>query len=77
MVGVVEDNDPEVQCPACAKIYVPDLAKEPDWESKLLLWKGGQLIQRVWPDANPYQREQLQTGVCSDECWDKFVGREG
>lgn len=63
----------EVICPNCKKQYVPDLAKRPDFTMKRTVWRAGAFIQRVWPDAKPIQREQLQTGICSDECWDRFL----
>ena len=64
----------KVICPNCRKFYVPDLAKRPDFTSKRTVWRGGKLIQDVWPDATSDQREQLVTGVCNSKCWDEFVG---
>ncbi len=64
----------EVKCPNCKKQYVPDLAKRPDFTSKRTTWRGGQLIQNVWPEATSTQREQLITGLCSDKCWTEFLG---
>jgi hypothetical protein len=64
----------EVKCPNCKKQYVPDLAKSPDFTSKRTTWRAGRLIQDVWPEASTIQREQLLTGICSDECWDKYLG---
>ena len=64
----------KTECPNCHKKYVADLAKLPDWEQKLALYLCGKLIQNVWPEATPIQREQLQTGICSDECWDQYLG---
>ena len=62
-------------CPSCGKSYTPDLMAEPEWREKFQNWKyGRQLIQNVWPNATPIQREQLQTGICSDKCWDDFLG---
>lgn len=49
-----------VVCPICNKEYEPELG-----ERNL-----SGLIQDEFPDAKPYQREQLQTGICSDECWE-------
>ena len=64
-----------MSCPSCGKVYTPDLCKQEDFDEKFEKWKyDGELIQNVWPDAAPFQREQLQTGICSDECWDKFLG---
>jgi len=33
-------------------------------------------IQNIFPLAPPWQREQLISGVCSDECWNKSLGIE-
>ena len=51
-------------CPNCKKVYEPELGER----------KSGALIQNEFPNALPYQREQLITGICSDECWDEFLG---
>jgi len=56
---------PTVKCPNCYKVYEPELG-----ERKY----PGLLIQQEFPDAEEYQREQLITGLCSDECWDKYLG---
>ena len=49
-------------CPGCKKRYIPDLLpREGD----------NRLIQLIYPDAEPYQREQLQSGYCSDKCIDE------
>lgn len=34
-----------------------------------LRWHGGELIQNVWPDWSPAQREQFKTGIHA-ACWD-------
>jgi hypothetical protein len=54
-----------IQCPNCKRYYEPILGKrkEPD-----------KLIQEEFPNAEPYQREQLITGLCSDKCWDEYLG---
>lgn len=67
-------SDLKATCPNCGKIYTPDLAHTSDFEDRYAIWRGGVLIQRVWPDATPDQREQLQTGICSDKCWNEFLG---
>lgn len=64
-------------CPQCGRVYVPDLASESDFSTKFQLWRSGVLIQNVWPSATPAEREQLQTGICSDDCWDQYLGMEG
>lgn len=63
-----------VICPNCHKQYFPDLMRRPDWEEKAAERRSGKLIQNVWPDATPTQREQLQTGICSDKCWNQYLG---
>lgn len=62
-------------CPNCKKEYAPDLTKRPDFAARNAQWQTeGNLIQTVWPEATAIQREQLQTGICSDRCWDEYLG---
>jgi len=61
-------------CPICNSDFVPELADQPDFVERFHEWQSGVLIQNVWPEATPMQREQLQTGICSDECWDTMFG---
>jgi sarcosine oxidase delta subunit len=49
----------ETQCPNCGKRYETDF---PTREAAVAA--GGTDIQR----------EQHQTGICSDKCWDEFSG---
>ncbi len=66
---------PELPCIQCGVKFMPDLVTEdPEFPRNYLKWRNGTLIQKVWPDAKPMQREQLQTGLCSDKCWNKFLG---
>ena len=58
-------------CPQCRKTYLPELTNDP---VGIKLWKEGLLIQDVFPEATLIQREQLKTGLCSDKCWDLFLG---
>ena len=55
------------KCPFCGRVYETDL-KKPLGDNRL--------IQDIFPNATAIQREQLITGICSDECWDKYVGRD-
>ena len=49
-----------IKCPICGVSYIPVLER-----------KFPQLcVQDEFPQAAPWQREQLVSGVCSDECWD-------
>lgn len=53
-------------CPVCNRSYLPELdRKHPEL-----------LIQEEFPKAPAWQREQWITGVCSDRCWDRFLGIE-
>lgn len=54
-----------VQCPNCGKIYKPTLQR-PEGDDRL--------IQDIFPESTSEEREQLMTGICSDECWDQFLG---
>jgi len=51
-------------CPNCKKEYIPSLGKR----------KTNKLIQVEFPNAEPWEREQLLTGICSDKCWDEYLG---
>ena len=46
-------------CPNCGKVYLADF---PTREEAVA--NGGTAIQK----------EQHQTGICSDKCWDEFLG---
>lgn len=51
----------ERECPVCKKLYktvLPGLTDKP--------------VQIEYPNAPAWQREQLISGVCSDECWNKM-----
>ena len=56
-----------VACPNCRKSYIPALGAR---------CGRGHLIQQEFPRATPIQREQLQTGLCSDTCWNAFLGAD-
>lgn len=63
-----KDNQGLTICPVCKRHYKPDLP-EPDPNDP-------RVIQVIYPQAKPYQREQLLTGICSDECWNKLFPLE-
>lgn len=43
-------------------------------EHKLRLWQHGELIQNVWPEKTPAERETMITGF-HDECFETFVAQ--
>jgi len=51
-------------CPQCGKHYKPKLTR-PKGDNRC--------IQDIFPNAEPWEREQLITGLCSDECWNRYV----
>lgn len=55
-----------ITCPNCKMKYVPTLER-----------KTGALIQDEFPNASAIEREQLVSGICSDKCWDVFLGVGG
>jgi hypothetical protein len=57
----------KVQCPNCRKWYEPVLGERKQPEL---------LIQQEFPDAMAWEREQLITHICSDKCWDEYLGPE-
>ncbi len=52
--------DGRMKCPNCGKIYMPDLGPNPTPEAL----RNAKLIQR----------EQCNTGICSDACWTEYLG---
>lgn len=44
-------------------------------EESIILWQNGALIQDVFPDLTPSQRELLLTGT-HDVCWDLLFKEE-
>jgi hypothetical protein len=62
-----EEQDPALmgpqmvqrKCPNCGKVYETDFPTRED-----AVANGGTAIQK----------EQHQTGICSDTCWDEFLG---
>lgn len=52
-------------CPECKKHYKPIL-KRPEGDTRP--------IQQIFPDAPAWQREQLVTGLCSNKCWQNYIG---
>ena len=48
-----------VQCPQCKKFYTPELISPPG--------------PGFHPTAEPYQKEQLIIGICSDKCYDESI----
>lgn len=53
-------------CPQCGKHYKPVLGERPEGDNRC--------VQHIFPDATKVEREQLITGLCSDKCWDRYLG---
>ena len=62
-------------CPQCKKDYVPLLVARESKED-IEKWHKGECIQNVFPDATRTEREQMISGICSDNCWDNYIGVE-
>jgi len=60
----IKDTQGKTICPVCGKHYFPVLGER----------QMHGLIQNEFPNAHPWQREQLITGICSDACWKKEMG---
>ena len=67
-----------IRCPNCNKEYEPVISKvDPKFNINYDRWKiKRELIQNVWPNFSLNEREQLQTGICSENCWSEFLGVE-
>jgi hypothetical protein len=50
-------------CPNCKKKYIPELERKTDKPTQV-----------EFPNEPRWKREQLITGLCSNKCWNKFVG---
>lgn len=62
----VIDKDGLTVCPECGRHYEPELKPRPPRDNRC--------IQEVYPLSRSYQREQLLSGLCCDECFLSFVG---
>ncbi len=51
-----------VRCPCCNKVYRP-LLRRPSGDDRG--------VDRIFPAEPAWKREQLVSGICSDECFDK------
>ena len=51
-------------CPNCGKTYKTVLDKK----------HATMLVQQEFPKAQRWEREQLISGICSDKCWNEFLG---
>lgn len=60
-----KDSKGRTICPECKTHYFPELGERRH---------PGVTIQQEFPNALPWQREQLLSGICSDKCWDNYVG---
>ena len=62
---IYPNNKGLVKCPNCKKEYKPILER-----------KTNKLIQEEYPNAKKFEREQLISGLCSDKCFNEFLGIE-
>jgi len=60
---IYPDENGFIKCPNCKKLYKPKLVR-----------KTNDLIQNEFPKATSEQREQLISGLCSNKCWNEFLG---
>lgn len=60
-----KNDEGKTICPNCKKAYWPTLGERKHEHL---------LIQEEFPDARPIEREQLLTGLCSDACWNAYLG---
>lgn len=60
---IIPDKNGFLVCPNCKKKYKPKLVRKTD-----------KLIQDEFPNATAEEREQLVSGICSNKCWDEFLG---
>ncbi len=54
------------RCPKCKRAYETELEAKAEGDTRM--------IQDIYPDAEPYQTEQLMSlGICSDKCFDEAL----
>ena len=58
------DSQGKTVCPQCGKHYYPILGERDPYIK----------IQEQFPSAPQWVREQLLTGICSQKCWEKYLG---
>jgi len=52
-------------CPQCHTHYKPVLGERPKGDNRP--------VNQIFPNAKPFEREQLITGLCSDKCWNEYL----
>jgi len=52
------------RCPNCHRVYETALDR-PEGDNRP--------IQEIFPNEPLWKREQLITGLCSDQCWDEYL----
>lgn len=57
----------EFKCPRCSAVQTLDL--DP---ARISEWRAGGLVQNVFPELAPDQRELLVTGLCCP-CWEEVT----
>ncbi len=60
-------------CPNCKRNYKPVLPGRDPFA--FLDYQRGKHLHQAFPHALPFECEQLISGLCSDECWDDFLGK--
>lgn len=51
-------------CPNCGKVY----------DTKLKRKHPNIPVQNEFPNSTSIEREQLITGICSNKCWNEYLG---
>jgi hypothetical protein len=54
----------EVKCPNCGKVYLTALDRQHPEKN----------IQDEFPKEPAWKREQWLSGLCSDKCWNEYLG---
>jgi len=54
------------RCPNCGVEYIPGLERKTD-----------KCVQEEFPNEPAWKREQLISGLYSNECWQEYLGVEG
>lgn len=76
LFSVKRDAAGQVICPVCGSHYTPQLEARTSPGFLEAVRFTGLKLQEAFPDVPSIWREQLISGICSDDCWDNFLGPE-
>jgi len=61
----------KVTCPSCGREFEKEFE-----DSKIERYKNGELVQRVFPELTPVERELFFISHICGDCWDNMFSEE-